>query len=467
MKTIKQFSRQLVTAATPLPLVIRKPGLIKLWLLSFSRPRLYLLAGLLLLVFTASPVSQNIVDFLYPQQEKTFKNTLSSIFNPSEQRQAEELRETRYQQLVFLFWSLGISTALIVLLLDLPKAVKQGEQQGLKLLEQSSSIQSSNPELAYTLANTAYRLMLDPAPLDDMTPPISGTTPASNAAEVSKTVAISNPGKVFRYIGENKRYRIEKPLASGGSGIVYLAFDTLLERQVALKELFEELAQDQEYAERFRTEAKALASLNHPNVLPVYDFLKEGYHFWLVMELLSGGNLKDKINRSETVNIADSINIARGIASGLGYAHEKGFVHRDIKPENILFATDGSYRITDFGIAKHGASTIKTQHGVIMGSPGYMSPEQAAGEAVDSRSDIYSLGVTLFQMLTQMLPFEGDTSSVLAQHITQAPPRPSELNPEISDKVESVLLKMLAKKPQQRFQTTDELIKAFDDLEPG
>lgn len=182
------------------------------------------------------------------------------------------------------------------------------------------------------------------------------------------------------------------------------------------------------------------------------------------MELLIGGNLKDKINKTGVLKVTEAIGITKGIAAGLGYTHEKGFIHHDIKPENILFASDGSYRITDFGIAKHGASVVKTQPGIIMGSPGYRSPEQAAGEAIDSRADIYSLGITLFQMLTGGLPIEGETSSVLAQHITQAPPKPSELNPEISGKVESIILKMLQKKPQKRFQSTDALIKSLDGL---
>jgi serine/threonine protein kinase len=386
------------------------------------------------------------------------------MFNPKARKAAKDLRETRYQQLLFLFLGLGLSSAVILLLLDLPGAVRKGEQQAQKLLEQSLSIQSSNPELADTLANTAYKLMLQPSfPGGANT---STGRPGSNNSpgDIAKTIAVAKPAKVTRYIGENKRYRIDKPLASGGAGIVYLAFDTVLERQVALKELFEELAHDKEHAERFRVEAKALASLNHPNVLPVYDFLQESGHFWLVMELLSGGNLKDKINQSGTLNISESINITRGIASGLGYAHQKGFTHRDIKPENILFAADESFRITDFGIAKHSASTVKTQHGVIMGSPGYMSPEQAAGEDIDLRSDIYSLGITLYHMLTGSLPFQGDTSSVLAQHITQPPPRPSKLNPDITDEVEVIVLKMLEKKPRKRFQSTDTLIKALDGL---
>ena len=370
------------------------------------------------------------------------------MFNPKARKAAQALRDTRYQQLVFIFWSLGLSVAAIVLLLDLPGAVKEGEQKAQKLLQQSQSIQSTNPELANTLENTAYRLMLKPDPPDDIT----------------KTVAITKTKKVIRYIGENNRYRIDKPLASGGAGIVYLAFDTLLERQVALKELFEELARDKEHSDRFRVEAKALAALNHPHILPIYDFLQENGHFWLVMELLSGGSLTDKINQSSALSITEIIKITIGVASGLGYAHQKGFIHRDIKPENILFADDETYRITDFGIAKHSASSVKTQHGIIMGSPGYMSPEQAAGGEIDYRSDIYSLGITLYQMLTGSLPFEGDSASVMAQHITQTPASPSEFNPDISDELEAILLKMLQKKPQHRFQSTDDLIKSLEGL---
>lgn len=386
------------------------------------------------------------------------------MFNPRARNAARELRESRYLQLVIVLLSLGISTAVILLILDLPAAVKKGEQQALKLLQQSQSIRSSNPELALTLANTAYKLMLQPAPPGDEE--TAGDRPGANddPADIVKTVAVKKAKKVVRYIGENNRYRIDKPLASGGAGIVYLAFDTALERQVALKELFEELAHDREHAERFRVEARVLASLNHPHVLPIYDLLQESGHFWLVMELLSGGNLEDKINQSGSISISESIHITRGIASGLGYAHQKGFIHRDIKPANILFADDGSFRITDFGIAKHGTSTVKTQHGVIMGSPGYMSPEQAAGEDIDGRSDIYSLGVTLYHMLTGCLPFQGDTSAVMAQHITQKPPRPSEFNPDISKEVESIVLKMLAKKKGRRYQSTDTLIKALDKL---
>ena len=155
MNKLQQYSYHLVTAATPLPLVIRKSGILKLWLLSVTRKRVYLLAGILLLFFAVSPVSQSLVNIGYPKEEKTLKNTLSGMFNPKARKAAQALRDTRYQQLVFIFWSLGLSVATIVLLLDLPAAVKKGEQKARKLLQQSQSIQSTNPELANTLANTA------------------------------------------------------------------------------------------------------------------------------------------------------------------------------------------------------------------------------------------------------------------------------------------------------------------------
>ena len=464
MKTIKQYTHQLVTAATPLPQVVQKPGLLKLWLFRLSRQRIYLLAGLLVLIFSVNPISQGLVEFWYPMEPRTLKTTISGILNPSARRASINTRDTRYQQLLILFWSLGLSAAAIVLILDLPAAVKKGEQQAQKLLRQSRSVQSTDPELASSLASTAYQLMLNSEIPDGVEVGHGDLVSSKDPTDLAKTVATSKAAKSVRYVGENKRYRIDKALASGGAGVVYLAFDTLLEREVALKELFRELAHNKEHAERFKVEARALAALNHPHILPVFDFLQAGGHFWLVMEFLSGGNLKDKIDLPGTLSITDSIRITKGIASGLGYAHEKGFIHRDIKPENILFAGDQSFRITDFGIAKHDTSSVKTQHGVILGSPGYMSPEQSAGEDIDVRTDIYSLGITLYQMLTGMLPFEGDTASVLAQQITQAPTKLSELNPEINRELESIVLKMLKKKPMQRYSSTQKLIKALDEL---
>ncbi len=420
MINLKQHYKTLVTAATPLPLVIHKPALLKIWLLRRSRERFILLTGLLILLLFAGPISQSLVDLWYPLDQDSFKINVQEFFNSPILRKLEKLRDTRYWQVLLVFWSLGLSAAAIVLILDLPRTIREGERKGSE---------------------------------DNGLP-----------AELAKTRAVSRAPKKVRYVGANQRYRIDRAIASGGAGIVYQAHDTVLGRQVALKELLEDLASDAEQAERFKVEARALALLNHPCIMPVYDLLEENGRFWLVMELLTGGSLGDLIEKDGIQDVNQSVDIIKGIASGLGFAHQHGFIHRDIKPANILFADDGTFRVTDFGIAKHQDARVKTSHGLILGSPGYMSPEQAAGEDVDPRSDIYSLGITMYQMLTAELPFQGDTSAVMAQHITKPAPPPSAINRSISKALDGVILKMLAKRPEDRFQSTAELIDALNIL---
>ncbi|RLA10282.1 MAG: hypothetical protein DRQ59_12260 [Gammaproteobacteria bacterium] len=423
MINLKQHYKTLVTAATPLPLVIHKPALLKIWLLRRSKERLILLTGLLVLLLFAGPISQSLVDLWYPLNQDSFKTNVQDFFNSPILRELEKLRDTRYWQMWLVFWSLGLATAAIVLILDLPRTIREGERKG-----------SEDNGLS---------------------------------TELAKTRAVSRAPKKVRHVGANQRYRIDRAIASGGAGIVYQAHDTVLGRQVALKELLEDLASDAEQAERFKIEARALALLNHPCIMPIHDLLEENGRLWLVMELLTGGSLGDFIERGGIQDINQSVDIVKGIASGLGFAHQHGFIHRDIKPENILFADDGTFRITDFGIAKHQDARVKTSNGLILGSPGYMSPEQAAGEDVDPRSDIYSLGITMYQMLTAELPFQGDTSAVMAQHITKPAPSPSALNGSISKALNRVILKMLAKQPEDRFQTTAELIDALNSLSKG
>lgn len=452
----------LITAASPLPQVIRKPELMKLWLFKLTRERIFLIAGLLLLAFLAGSLSQAIVDYFYPLDQDSFQNTMANLLNSPSLRQLEAQRDSRYSQLMTLFWGSGLIVAIIVLVLDLPKSVKQAEQKAQKLIEQSQQVSVSDPSLSERLLEVANSLRLRlSASVEDrlmQEPEIDTDT------DTGKTRVVKKAAKKVRYIGANQRYRIDRALASGGSGVVYQAEDMVLGRKVALKELLEDLAMDEAQTERFKVEAKALALLSHPRILPVYDMLEENGRFWLVMELLTAGTLKDRIEKSGSLKSIESIEIVKGIASGLGFAHEKGFVHRDIKPENILFADDGSYRITDFGIAKHHSTTIKTAHGLVLGSPAYMSPEQAAGEDIDSRSDIYSLGITMYQMVTGELPFQGDTGAVMAQHITQAAEPPSSRNDAIGEGVDSIILKMLEKKPGDRYQSMQELIDAFGDV---
>ena len=428
MNVIGRHCKTLITAAKPLPLVVKKPELLKLWLLNPARARIFLFTGLLIYLVLANHLSQAIVDVWHPLDQGSFKTGVMELLNSPILRKLQNLREARYWQLLILFWIIGISIALIILVLDLPRSIKKGERLSTGLMRPAGSVKNTQ-----------------------------------SSGEIAKTQPVIGAEKRIRFVGQNRRYRIDRAIASGGAGIVYQAEDTMLGRKVALKELLEDVATDAEQSERFKSEARALAMLNHPQILPIYDLLEEGGHFWLVMELLSGGTLNDQI-QTGTLDHLRSIEIISGIASGLECAHQQGFVHRDIKPANILFASDGSFRLTDFGIAKHRASGIKTSHGLILGSPGYMSPEQAAGEPVDARSDIYSLGITMFQMLTGELPFQGDVSSVMAQHITKPPPLPSSIDASIGEDLDNVVLKMLAKKSEARFQSMADLIDALVNL---
>ena len=244
-------------------------------------------------------------------------------------------------------------------------------------------------------------------------------------------------------------------------GVVHAGYDTVLKRPVALKQLFGHLVNDPEQRERFRQEATALAAVTHNHIVGIYDLVEDSGCFWIVMELLTGGSLGDKLRDGTALAVAHSVDVTCKIADGLGYAHSQDMVHRDVKPMNILFTSAGTPKLADFGNAKIAVPSVHTQHGVTLGSPMYMSPEQAAGETVDSRSDIYSLGISLYHMLTGKVPFDDDLGAILAKHISQAPQAPNELNEDISDELAATVLTMISKKPDHRYQDTDQLITAL------
>jgi len=251
-------------------------------------------------------------------------------------------------------------------------------------------------------------------------------------------------------------------------GVVYLALDLKLDREVALKSLPFHLGERPEITRRFRQEAQLLARLNHPHIVSVHDLFEADTRLWMALELVRGGTLAEDMARSGgTIALQRALKFARHIASGLAYAHERGIVHRDVKPSNVLLTLepDPIAKLNDFGIAKALDATTHTQTGTLIGSARYMSPELAAGEPGDERADLYALGVTIFELVTGRPPFEGEVRSVLARQISEEPPPLRALQPSAPEPLESLVRQLLAKDPAQRPVDLAPVITTLAELE--
>ena len=255
------------------------------------------------------------------------------------------------------------------------------------------------------------------------------------------------------------RYELSHLVARGGMAEVYRAHDRLLDRPVALKVLFPELSVDRSFVERFRREAQAAANLSHPNIVPVFDWGEDAGTYFIVMEFVDGRALSSILRTAGPLHPDRAAEITADVAGALAYAHRHGVVHRDVKPGNVLITEEGTIKVTDFGIARAiNTEESLTQTGAVMGTATYFSPEQAEGMGVDARSDIYSLGVVLFEMVTGRPPFMGDTPvAVASKHVREHPPAPREINPGVPPDLEAIILKCLAKSPDYRYPTGDDL----------
>lgn len=259
------------------------------------------------------------------------------------------------------------------------------------------------------------------------------------------------------------RYDVIEKIGGGGMAVVYRALDTLLNRNVSIKVLRAQFSTDEDFVRRFRREAQAAASLSHPNVVNIYDVGVEGEDYYIVMEYVDGLTLKEIIQDRAPLPVSEAIDVAKQICAALGHAHENNIVHRDIKPHNILIGKDGRVKVTDFGIARAITSNTITQDGSVLGSVHYFSPEQARGGITDVKSDIYSLGVVLYEMVTGELPFSGETPiSVALKHLQEQFVEPRQINPALPQSVENIVLKSLAKDPLVRYQNAREM---YRDLE--
>lgn len=259
------------------------------------------------------------------------------------------------------------------------------------------------------------------------------------------------------------QYEIRELLGTGGIGQVHAAFDTVLEREVAIKSLRPELLNDKSFVDRFRGEATSLAKLTHPNITTLYSLLSEGGNLYLIMECVRGETLEDLLkSRGGKLGVRESLAIIAQVADGLGYAHSLGIVHRDIKPANLMITASGAVKIMDFGIARVSGSQRLTRDGGALGTLAYMSPEQVRGEEPDGRSDLYSLAITLYEMLSGAVPFAADTDYELMQaHIKTRAPKLSSRLPGVDNRIEAALARALAKDREQRFATAWEFSDAL------
>lgn len=269
---------------------------------------------------------------------------------------------------------------------------------------------------------------------------------------------------MLRNIGEEKfsRYLIQEELGQGGMATVYRAYDPLFEREVALKILKQGQLNDAQMRERFERETRIIAKLEHAAIVPVYDVSRnDNDQLFFVMRYMAGGSLADCIQNG-SLSLLDAANIIQRLGAALDYAHAKGIIHRDLKPGNILFDEENNAYISDFGIAKLAQASTKITNSGIIGTPTHMSPEQARGEEVDGRSDIYSLGVILFEMLSGQTPFEATTPLGMAfKHAAEPPPRILDVNPNLPAGVETVIKKVLEKEPKHRYRSGTEFANAF------
>jgi len=256
------------------------------------------------------------------------------------------------------------------------------------------------------------------------------------------------------------RYEIISEIGQGAMGVVYKATDPLIDRVVAIKTINLGMAQEEkeEYEGRFYQEAKAAGRLSHPNIVTIYDVGKSGEVAYIAMEFLQGRELRDVLNEAQLLPVRDVLDIVSQVASGLAYAHENGIVHRDVKPSNIMVIRDDHVKITDFGIARMESASVRTQTGMVLGSPKYMSPEQVMGHTIDQRSDIFSLGVMLYEMLTGKAPFTGENiNAIMYQTMNVIPAPPKSLNPAVPEMLNYIVAKALAKDLDARYQNAREL----------
>ncbi|MGA1824015.1 MAG: serine/threonine-protein kinase [bacterium] len=477
INAIRTLLRKTGDAIALLPRLTRKPLVLRRWLLSAHWAHIVLV----LVIITMPRLIPSAIDIplkkLYPPITEI---NLGLIHHTKHNPHFKVL----HNLVRMVLWTGSGSCVLCLLLLHIPAAIDKAHAIARKYEKEADALADSKPSQSLVHYKSAISLAFDPTyearlkskckaliarfgkvseqgsnvSLKPKNPPEAGQTrkqkidaePALDAGgdSANQTVRIEDLDDIG--VGPDGRYLIWEELGRGAMGIVSRAHDRVLARDVAFKQIPEYLSHDQRLVARFRQEARALARLCHPNIVQVYDFVQDGEQAWMVMELVEGEELEKSLRKCEIVSIEETVSIGIQLAEAMDYAHERGVIHRDFKPSNVLLTEQGSVKITDFGLAKLTQSNIHTIEGAILGSPAYMSPEQANGRESDARTDIYALGVMLFKMLTGHFPFEGNAESIIAQKLIKDPPPLSAFNKHVPEHLNRLVGQMLAKEPDKR-----------------
>jgi predicted Ser/Thr protein kinase len=414
---IQDLTLKLKEAHKDFPEVISDKQLLKKWLLGARSAQIVAGICLVLGLLLVPVIFDGISDTIFPPKK------VRSFLRQRTQRNPAST--TMSSVLIGLYWIAATGTSLSLLWLELPKVAQRKTE-----IDRLSG------------DTTAAATILLPGTENTM---ISGESSSS----------VSGPSSTQTSGSSGIRYEIESELGRGGMGVVYLARDKVLGRAIALKALPPSFIQDDGLATRFRQEARVLAHLTHANIVQVYDLVEEGNDLLIAMELVAGKDLAERIQEHDRMSVDQTLETGISMAEAMAYAHDKGVVHRDFKPQNVLINEQGQPKITDFGLAKLSQSPNLTGSGAIIGSPAYMSPEQASGKPVDARSDIYSLGITLYEMLSGRPPFEGGTAEILIKHLIEPPPPISEFVKDIPKDLEKLIDDLLVKDPDERVPDMD------------
>ncbi len=463
----RQMIRRIHESSTLFPAMIRKPRVVTRWLIGAHSAQIALLLVVAFLLFAAPPIRDAILDRAYPPKGVTDK--IAGLFR-AEDGQSKR-RDTSRHIINAITWVSSGGLVILLLWMLIPTRMSRATEKARESERLADSLLVSDPfeSLAHYRSAVAWECeAAREAALIDKIREISKEMPTMMAgAEPGNIKSVSvgeqEPAATNRRPSETAnrktdiervadRYAIVEELGRGANGVVYRADDTVLGRQVALKELPREITDDESLAPRFRQEARVLAQLSHPYIVQVYDFVEDAGRLWIVMELIEGGDLASCLREHGRLSVPAVAILGQRMAEAIASAHESEIVHRDLKPLNVLLVDERTPKITDFGLAKLRNSSMHTMEGAVMGSPHYMSPEQADAKPVDHLSDIYSLGAVLYHMLGGRPPFEGNLSSVLAQHIRRraVPLRKAFADLDIPLKLDRLVLQMLAKKASER-----------------